>query len=294
MTTIMSTEAEAWYAQFPLRAKGRDLVNRMGHRFRLSGINWYGASDAFHVVQGLDVQALEVICESVAAIGLTVVRLPFSNEMLTVREVPEGVIDYTLNPGLLGLSPLEVYDCVIDALGRVGVAVVVNNHTTIGSWSGGVEPNGLWYLRNSKNYTEEKWIADWLTVAVRYADRPHVIGYDLRNEVRPVGFMATSPNWGAGGSTDWSLAAGRCARALMEVPGLPGLLIVERLAWPQKSLETMLQPTPPWEAWDVPRDRIVLALHMYSWSGPGSWLPKSFTKGIAKAFLNGVLSLIHI
>jgi hypothetical protein len=40
--------------------------------------------------------------------GFTVVRLPFSNEMLTVAEVPPGAIDYALNPELLGRSPLEV------------------------------------------------------------------------------------------------------------------------------------------------------------------------------------------
>ena len=44
-----------------------------------------------------------------------------------------------------------------------------------------------------------------------------------------------------------------------------GLIVVERIAWPQNSLREMLDP-PPWDAWAVPRDRIILALHMYvSW-----------------------------
>ena len=34
----------------------------------------------------------------------------------------------------------------------------------------------------------------------------------------------------------------------------------------QPRSQEMLNPKPPWEAWQVPRDRIVLALHMYvSW-----------------------------
>jgi len=40
--------------------------------------------------------------------GFTAVRLPFSNEMLTVREVPPGAIDYALNPELRDKTPLQV------------------------------------------------------------------------------------------------------------------------------------------------------------------------------------------
>lgn len=50
-----------------------------------------------------------------------------------------------VNKDLLGLRPLEVYDRVIEELGAAGVAVIINNHTTLGAWSGGVELNGMWY-----------------------------------------------------------------------------------------------------------------------------------------------------
>ena len=52
-------------------------------------------------------------------------------------------------------------------------------------WSGGVEPNGLWFMEGSKEYTEETWIQDWIKISLRYQDRPWVVGYDLRNEVTP-------------------------------------------------------------------------------------------------------------
>jgi len=294
---------ESWQLQFPLRAKGRRLVNQFGQHFKLAGVNWYGASDTYHVVGGLDMRPLAEICHSVAAMGFTVVRLPFSSEMLRVEAVPEGAIDYDLNPTLLGLTPLEVYDRVVEQLGAAGVAVVINNHTTVGSWSGGVELNGMWFREGCKTYTEEAWIDDWVMLAERYRDKGYhqVIGYDLRNEVRPTTMTGPGPRWGerdrGGGKgaccqrgeyvRDWSRAARRCTQALLNADA-PGFVVVERIAWPQNSLQDMLLPIPPWEAWDVPRDRIVLAVHMYAWSGPGSWSPKHFLPGILKSFFNAV------
>jgi ribosomal protein S12 methylthiotransferase accessory factor YcaO len=50
-------------------------------------------------------------------------------------------------------------------------------------WSGGVEANGLWFQDDSATYTEAAWIEDWVMLAQRYANRPWVVAYDLRNEV---------------------------------------------------------------------------------------------------------------
>jgi len=99
-------------------------------------VNWYGASDSIHVVCGLTRRPLNEICEGIAAMGFTVVRLPFSNEMLRINSVPDHAIDYSINPQLMDKSPLEVYDAVVDCLGLYGVSVVLNNHTTVGMWSG--------------------------------------------------------------------------------------------------------------------------------------------------------------
>lgn len=283
---------EDWLCQFPLRTRGRYIVNQYGERFKLAGVNWAGASDVRHVVGGLDIQPLPTICQAIADIGFNVVRLPFSNQMLRygVTVLP-AAIDYDLNPGLEGLTPLEVLDHVVDSLAEVGVAVILNNHTSIGMWSGGAEANGLWFLEGDAEYTEEQWISDWLLLAKRYRDRPYVVGYDLRNEVRPTSLLgvvgaSSSPDWGSGGELDWMRAAGACARALAWEAS--GLLIVERLAWPQQSLAEMLYPLPPWKAWDVPKDRIVLALHSYAWSGPGCWTPKHFTGGPVNMLLHAV------
>ena len=44
----------------------------------------------------------------------------------------------------------KVLDAVVDGLGRAKVAVILNNHTTVGQWSGGDEPNGLWFLNGTR------------------------------------------------------------------------------------------------------------------------------------------------
>jgi len=278
---------DQWRSQFPLRAHGCRLLNQFGQHFKLAGVNWYGASDSYHVVGGLDVRPLSELCHAIASMGFSVVRLPFSSEMLRIQEVPTGAIDYTVNKELEGLSPLQVYDRVIEELGSAGVTVMINNHTTVGAWSGGVELNGMWFRDQCKVYTEQAWIDDWVMMAKRYEDYPEVIGYDIRNEVRPTSMMGPSPRWGTNNTVyDWSRAAGSCARALMDA-NAPGLIVVERIAWPQNSLREMLTPL-PWDAWGVPRDRIVLALHMYAWSGPGSWSPKHFMPGVLRSVFDVV------
>jgi len=160
----------------------------------------YGASDALHVVGGLTIRPLAEVCAAVAAMGFTVVRLPFSSEMLRLgtAAVTPRAVDFGLNPALRGKTPLEVLDAVVDGLGAAKVAVVLNNHTTLGMWSGGVEANGLWFQEAEKDgsgggegggggtYTEARWVADWVMLARRYQGRPWVVGYDLRNEVRAV------------------------------------------------------------------------------------------------------------
>lgn len=264
----------AWMRQFPLATVGRHIVNISGDRFRFKGVNWYGASDSYHVVGGLDVQRLDVICATIRTLGFSVVRLPFSNEML--RRAPlEGSINLTLNPELSGKSALEVLDEVVLCLGRHSIAVVLNNHTTLGEWCGGPDKNGLWFSPGCKTYTEESWMRDWVMLATRYKNCVHVVGFDLRNEVRFCPWPLRWPSWTPSslascfGAADWSAAATECAeRVLARCPN--ALIIVERVIWPMHSLRGYANSPGPL----LPRfaGRLVLGVHHYSWNGPGRYL----------------------
>eukprot|EP00929_Paragymnodinium_shiwhaense_P062799 TRINITY_DN3136_c0_g1_i3.p1 TRINITY_DN3136_c0_g1~~TRINITY_DN3136_c0_g1_i3.p1 ORF type:complete len:590 (+),score=118.56 TRINITY_DN3136_c0_g1_i3:47-1816(+) len=263
-----------WLQQFPLSTKGRHVVTCQGERFRLRGINWYGASDTKHVVGGLDAQSLDVICRTVSDLGFTVVRLPFSNEMLRCKELPEGAVNFDVNPQLRNLSAVEVFDEVVRALGRHKVAIILNNHTTYGEFCGPPSGNSVWFDPYGP-FCEKQWFEDWLAVTRRYFRCPYVVGYDLRNEIRPR--LSIWPTWGSGGQNglrgrrDWSRTARHMALQLRGV-NADALIVVERIVWPQRGLAA-------YAAWPGPllpelQGKLVLAVHHYSWSGPGRFIPR--------------------
>jgi len=283
---------EEWISQFPLSTKGRHIITKKGERFKLIGTNWYGASDTGHIVGGLDTQSLEVICRTVRDLGHTVVRLPFSNEMLRSK-IATGSIDYKKNPQLRKLkSPLEVFDEVIHCLGKNNVAVIINNHTTYGEFCGPPSSNSLWFDPLGP-FSEEQWIADWLMIAKRYSRCPYVIGYDLRNEIRPR--LSLWPSWGRGrssglrGRRDWAAAAATASERLLEV-NPEALIVVERIVWPQRGLNDYAANPGPL----LPRfaGRLVLGVHHYSWSGPGRFVPRwSIPSGTLTCFVDTIRGL---
>ena len=304
---------ETFLKQFPLRSKGRLLVTAdKGKHFRLKGVNWYGASDCCHVPGGLSAASVQQICETIKAIGFNVVRLPWSNEAVRLGRsvecsgeeldvtkstssapsitpvIPDGCIDFNINPelhdGARSGNPLAILDYVVEQLGKNHITVVINNHTTYGRWSGGLERNGLWFDQHDNSFSEASWIDDWVFMVKRYSHLPFVVGCDLRNEVRPVSLMRSKsrPYWESQDDctsaeecdvlqdANWCRAAGRAARAIINDTKFSGFVCVERIAWPQKSISDILggrendsnsgskvRPTPCWVAWGIPRSRYI-------------------------------------
>uniref|UniRef100_UPI003F860E89 glycoside hydrolase family 5 protein n=1 Tax=Actinosynnema sp. TaxID=1872144 RepID=UPI003F860E89 len=190
----------------PLSTRGRYVVDADGNRFKLKSGNWHGASGtwtgsgpksdpanhhageiAHQTPLGLDRAPLESVIDGFAELGLNSVRLPFSNEM--VRDTAP-VPDLPANPELRGLTPLGVYDRVVERLTARGFAVILNNHTGTSRWCCGVDGNERWNTAR----TEAQWQEDWLFMARRYASNKRVVGADLYNEVRRN--ITDDPNWG--------------------------------------------------------------------------------------------------
>jgi aryl-phospho-beta-D-glucosidase BglC (GH1 family) len=196
---------------------------------KLAGVNWYGASDVKYVAGGLDKVPAAQVSKTIHDLGFNVVRLPFSNAMLHVTS-PVAPGDVAGNPTLVGKTPIEVYDAVVDALTTEGLFVILNNHTTHAMWCCGYDADGLWF---TSDYTEEQWIEDWEMLATRYASNLRVIGADLRNELRPAmtngSIVPTFVNWGQGGTGDWAAAATRAGnRVLAKNPNL--IVVVEGIS----------------------------------------------------------------
>ncbi len=214
------TAVPRFFAQvFPLQTTGNHIVDANGKRVRFNGVNWYGAEADDFVVTGLQYNTLPNIARLIHQMGYNVVRLPWSNQMYETNPVINSSL-LSANPGLQGLTALQIFDHVIDALGAEGIMVIIDNHESdAGICCNGGDADSLWY---NNNYPESKWISDWQGMTNRYATRAWVIGVDLRNELRG---SATWTGTGSSGNpgTDWQSAAIRGGNAVLSIN--PHLLI---------------------------------------------------------------------
>lgn len=186
------------------------IVDSHGRVVRLAGVSWWGMETDRFTPLGLDKRPMDDVLAEVRSMGFNVVRLPYSNEMLLATSKPNG-IDYSLNPDLKGLTPLEIMDSVIASARAHGLRVILDRHRPDAA-----KQSTLWY---TPQHSEEEWIADWKMLAGRYRDNDTVIGLDLHNE------PAENATWGSGDpATDWRLAAERAGNAVLAVN--PHLLIL--------------------------------------------------------------------
>lgn len=218
---------------------GSRILDADGETVRIAGINWYGFETTDAVPHGLWAQDYHAILSTIKAQGYNTVRLPFSNQMVESPIVPSnfGMTNGSgaINADLAGLNSLQIMDKIVAAAGADGLKVILDNHRSEAGNSN--EQGGLWY---TGAYPEANWIADWKTLATRYASakdakgNPIVIGMDLRNE------PYTMANGGANGSCwtgdtatggcpptntahNWPAAAERAAAAILGIN--PSLLI---------------------------------------------------------------------
>jgi aryl-phospho-beta-D-glucosidase BglC (GH1 family) len=246
----------------PLRTRGRDVVDARGRRFKLSSVNWYGASDELFVPGGLDVKHRGEIARMVRRLGFNSVRLPYADELVMKNPVVAPHL-LAANPDLVGRKAMDVLEAVVDALTAEGVAVIVNNHITSATWCCGADPCDAGWANDHLpammcrvRQTEEEWIEHWEEVMQRFVGNPLVVGVDLRNEVRGL--------WGTMTWDRWATAAERAGNRLLKMN--PDWLVIVGGTESQNDLMGVgRRPV----VLDVPH-RVVYSAHVYAWSGWGS------------------------
>ena len=199
-------------AQTPnyLHTDGHRLLDMNGNQVILTGLNWFGLETESYAPHGLWARNLESILDQIVELGFNTIRLPYSNQLFEPSSSPNG-INYDLNPDLKGLNGLEIMDMIVAGARERGLKVILDRHRPDSH-----AQSELWY---TSQYSEERWISDWVMLAERYSGDETVIGVDLHNE--PHG-QAT---WGSEDpATDWRLAAERAGNAILEVN--PNLLII--------------------------------------------------------------------
>ncbi|MER5325930.1 glycoside hydrolase family 5 protein [Streptosporangium roseum] len=276
--------AASW--EGPLSTKGRYVVDATGKRFKLQSGNWHGASGTWtgsgddedpannyasetshRVPLGLDRVPMSKLITDFHTLGVNSIRLPFSNGMIAdTRPVTDAGV--AANPQLRGLTPLQVYDKVVEALTADGFAVILNNHTTTTRWCCGVDGNERW----NSGQTTQKWLDDWVFMARRYQANKRVVGADLRNEVRRD--IWDNPNWGMGDGHDWAAAAQQAGDRILTEANPDMLIMIEGINWSGIPLDgvwhdrPLLKPVATLSQTLVRSHKLVYAAHFYGYTGP--------------------------
>lgn len=185
-----------------LHTAGAKIVTETGEEFTIRAVNWFGLETPNCAPHGLWRITIDQAMDQIASFGFNTIRLPFSSECLAAQASAVNGVGAWKNPGLIGKTPLQIMDRVVDAAAARHLRVILDRHRPdSGSQS------ELWY---TGRFPERQWIADWVSLADRYRDRPTVIGADLHNE--PHG----SACWGCGDpATDWAAAATRAGDAVL-------------------------------------------------------------------------------
>ncbi|MEW9699759.1 cellulase family glycosylhydrolase [Paenibacillus sp. SI8] len=191
---------------------GSKIVDSKGNAAIFNGINWFGFETGNYSPHGLWSRSMDDMLDAMKNHGYNLIRLPFSNQMFDTASVTNS-IDFSKNPDLQGLTPIQVMDKLIAKAGARGMKIFLDRHRPD---SGG--QSELWY---TAAYSEQRWIDDWKMLAARYNGNDTVIGADLHNE--PHG----TASWGTGNvATDWRLAAQRAGNAILSI-NANWLIIVE-------------------------------------------------------------------
>ncbi len=193
-----------------LHTDGARILDANGQPVRLTGLSWFGLETPNYAPHGLWSRSMASMLDQIKQLGYNSLRVPFSTQLFDPGSTPNS-IDYHQNPDLVGLDGPALLDKLVAGARARGLRVILDRHRPD---SGAQSP--LWY---TAQYSEQRWIADWVMLAGRYAGDPTVVGFDLHNE--PHG----AATWGDGNlATDWRLAAERAGNAVLAVN--PNLLII--------------------------------------------------------------------
>jgi len=197
---------------YPLHTQGNKIVDAQGKTVIWQGVNWFGLETATQAPHGLWSRDYKDMLAQISSLGFNTIRVPFSLEAM--RGSTTSGIDYGAgkNAELKGKTPIQVMDAVIAEADRLGMMIILDNH----SQSNDGFMFDLWYGQGG--FTESDWVATWQMLARRYAKTANVVAFDLKNE--PHG----SATWGDGGATDWRRAAERAGNAVLAIA--PDKLII--------------------------------------------------------------------
>ncbi|WP_075341628.1 cellulase family glycosylhydrolase [Tenacibaculum agarivorans] len=216
-TSIISIAQE----QNWLSVSGNKLIDSRGQEVRMTGVNWFGFETQNYFPHGIWTRDMKSVLQQIKDLGFNTIRVPWCNEMLD----PGATIDIPSygSDAYTGISPMneeetkitkpiELLDVFVQWCQDNDIKIVLDNHSRAAD---GFLNEAFWY---TAEYSEERWINDWIFMAERYKNYSAVVGMDLNNEPHGSSWGNSNP------ATDWNKAAERCGNAILNVN--PNVLII--------------------------------------------------------------------
>ena len=200
-----------------LHTSGEWIVDKNSCRVRLVSVDWFGLESTNYVPAGLNFQSYRTILGEIKSLGFNSIRLSISEQMVRYNSKLHVNKKYIRrDPELKGLHPLQVLDRIVAEAHRIGLFLILDQHSSLASSPKTSHIEALW-----NRYSEKGWLHDWGTLAKRYKNNPAVVGFDLRNEPHTDGpgpwslktYLKQGATWGKypsklwKSSTDWPRAA---------------------------------------------------------------------------------------
>jgi len=174
LTNALAADASDDY----LSANGSALYDADGNPVRLTGIAWFGFETQNQVYHGLWSVKMEDVLDTVADQGFNLLRIPLCVQLVNQWRngdggVP-GSVNYSANPGLEGMTSLQILDASIAYCKQIGLKVMLDMHRVVNT-----QMLDAWY---TDGYPPGDFEACWQWLARRYANDDTVIAMDLFNE----------------------------------------------------------------------------------------------------------------
>ncbi|WP_010522209.1 cellulase family glycosylhydrolase [Aquimarina agarivorans] len=204
-----------------LTSAGNQLFDISGKEVRLTGVNWFGFETALYRPHGVWSRDMKSVLQQIKDLGFNTIRVPWCNEMLnpgaSININSYGTDPYTgISPmneeEATVTKPIELLDIFVNWCQANDIKIVLDNHSRAAD---GFLNEAFWY---TPEYSEERWINDWIFLAERYKGKSAVVAMDLNNEPHGSTWGNSNP------ATDWNKAAERCGNAVLAVN--PDVLII--------------------------------------------------------------------
>lgn len=130
----------------------RDFIGSKGRKINNKFLSFvrYGFELAANIPQGLWTRGYKSVINEMKSNGYNTIRLTFSNQMLRPESVVSGV-NYALNADLVGLSPLQCMDKIINYCGMTGLRVILARYSAV---TGNNFNEAYWYIIGDNFYND--------------------------------------------------------------------------------------------------------------------------------------------